>query len=167
MTYRQIGHTPNSESRHHPKTASTSRDTEKGVNGALLQDPNLCAPQIGDLASWHFLSSDNRKIFTTIQKLIGKGGTANAYSVIAELGESVPVGYVAECMIGVVPERFSHYKGRVMKLRRIANSRRSMSFENRSHAGGTIADSTRDDSGNGGKRRGERLAEIVPHSSGT
>lgn len=98
---------------------------EQCAVGALLADPALCN-QIGELTSSHFLSGYSRTAFTAIEKIISEGRTADIGSVIAELGESVPPGYVGECISTAMPEQFSQYKREVLnadKDRRFASMR--------------------------------------------
>lgn len=99
-----------------PYSASIDRAAqyEKCCIGSLLENPALCS-QVAPLASGDFFSGYCRETFIAITKIVSKGGTADIGSVIAELGESVPVEHLTEWRNTAIPESFAQYKRAVLQ----------------------------------------------------
>ncbi len=93
---------------------TTAETYERCVIGSLLEKPEL-SQQLGGLTSSHFLSGYTRTTMTVIEEIVCQGQTADVPSVIAELADKVPPGYIVECMNGVIPENFPNYKRHVLR----------------------------------------------------
>lgn len=81
---------------------------ERAVLGCLLESPALWR-EAADLSTDDFVLADDRKIFRAIADLNEHSSIADAVSVHAQLGESVPAGAIAALLDGAVPENFRSY----------------------------------------------------------
>jgi replicative DNA helicase len=81
---------------------------ERAVLGCLLESPDLWSDAAG-LNAGNFILPEDRKIFSAIADLHEHSSTADAVSVHAQLGESVPAGAIAALLEGCVPENFHSY----------------------------------------------------------
>ena len=79
---------------------------ERSILGSLLEKPELWDDQ---LLRDQFTIADHRKIVDAIQECREKGFHAELGNVILQLGESVPVDYLAGLIHGVVPENYPQY----------------------------------------------------------
>jgi hypothetical protein len=92
---------------------SVAESYERCIVGSLLENPALWK-ELEPVTPDHFFSTYTRVTMTAIESIVAQGQTVDLASVVAEVSDKVPPGYIAECRDGILPENFPSYKRRVL-----------------------------------------------------